>query len=68
MNIIEIRNKIDQNNKIIENILTPNTFVLNNTVSSLLEENSQLQEQCPHHFEEGFCIYCDKAQEDDEND
>lgn len=57
---IDIKNKIDENNKIIESLLTPNVFTLNNTVSQLLKENKQLQEQCQHEFRDGYCIYCYK--------
>ena len=62
MNTIEIRNKINENNKMIEQILSPSTFILNNSVAALLEENRQLQEICPHLFEDGYCIYCDKEE------
>lgn len=57
---MEIKEKIDTNNKIIEQILTPNQFSLNNTIASLLIENDSLQQQCPHEFVEGYCIYCYK--------
>ena len=48
----EIRNKIDTNNKIIESLLTPNIFTLNNTIADLLAENDELQAQCTHEFDE----------------
>lgn len=63
MNQLEIRKRIDENNKIIDAVLTPNQFVLNNTVAKLLRENQSLQLQCTHVFENGYCIYCDKEQE-----
>lgn len=56
----EIRQKIIENNKIIEQSLSP-TFVLNRTAQKALEENQRLQKICPHEYDElGFCIYCDK--------
>lgn len=58
MNQNEIKEKIDYNNQLIEDILTPNFFTLNNTVAKLLKENEQLQKQCKHEFEDGYCIYC----------
>lgn len=64
----DIRKKIDENNKVIESLLSPNQFILNNTISKLLKENRLLQEECGrhgHHYEEGYCIYCD-MEEDDE--
>lgn len=62
MNQIEIRNKINENNKIIMNLFTPNQFILNNTVSKLLQENEKLQKLCHHEYEDGFCIYCDEVE------
>ena len=60
-----IKQRIDANNALIEKNLSVNIFTLNNTVSELLEDNRQLQEKCPHKFDEdGFCIYCYKMKED----
>ena len=59
---IDIKNKIDENNKIIESLITPNIFTLNNTVSQLLSENERLQKQCRHEFRDGYCIYCYKEE------
>lgn len=61
---IDIKKKIDENNKIIEALITPNIFTLNNTVSQLLSENEKLQRQCSHKFRNGYCIYCYKEGED----
>lgn len=60
---IEIKEQIDHNNRIIEAVLSPNKFTLNNIVATLLQENSELQRQCEHDFEEGFCVYCYKSEE-----
>lgn len=68
MNNAEIRQRIDLNNKIISQAIQPNFFTLNNTVADLLEENRQLQAQCKHEFENGYCIYCDKMEEGENND
>lgn len=62
MTKFEIKEKIDTNNQIIESILTPNRFTLNNTIAKLLEENDKLQAQCSHEFEDGYCIYCYKEE------
>ena len=56
----EIKKKIDENNKIIQEITSSNLFVLNNTVAKLLAENQELQKQCSHHFTDGYCDYCYK--------
>ena len=60
---LDIKRQIDLNNKLIEDTLKPNQFTLNNTVASLLLEIDSLQKQCPHEFEDGYCIYCYKAEE-----
>ena len=58
MTNLEIKEKIDANNKVIETLLNPNTFTLNNTIKELLKENDELQAQCQHSFVEGYCEYC----------
>lgn len=58
MTNLEIKEKIDQNNKIIETLFSPNIFTLNNAVSELLKENDELQKQCTHNFVDGYCEYC----------
>lgn len=60
MTKLEIRKKIDANNKMIEEAMTPNMFTLNNIVSTLLEDNRKLQDMCQHEVDEnGYCIWCD---------
>ena len=60
---IEIKTKIDNNNKEIERLLTPNIFTLNNTVANLLKENEELQAICKHEYDDkGFCKYCYKME------
>lgn len=58
MTNLEIKQKIDENNSIIEQLVTTNKFTLNNTVAKLLEENKKLQAQCQHNFINGYCEYC----------
>ena len=58
MTNLEIKEKIDANNKLIETILNPTAFTLNNTVKNLLKENDDLQAQCTHNFVDGYCEYC----------
>lgn len=58
MTNLEIKNKIDINNKVIQSLLTPSEFTLNNTVRDLLAENELLQKQCTHSFIDGYCEYC----------
>ncbi len=63
MNTVQIKNSIDENNRIIRELMQSNAFTLNNCVAALLEENKQLQKQCPHEYENGYCIYCYKGEE-----
>jgi hypothetical protein len=58
MTNLERKEKIDLNNKMIENLLTPSQFTLNNTIRELLEENAKLQKECTHNFVDGYCEYC----------
>ena len=59
---LDIKHRIDLNNKLIEEALKPNQFTLNNTIAGLLLEIDSLQKQCPHEFEDGYCIYCYKME------
>lgn len=63
MGNLTIKEQIDRNNALIEKIMTPNVFTLNNTVADLLQENAELQKQCTHEFEDGYCVYCYKEEE-----
>lgn len=58
MTNLEIKEKIDANNKLIETLLNPSMFTLNNTIKDLLAENAALQAQCTHNFVDGYCEYC----------
>lgn len=58
MTNLEIKEKIDANNKLIETLLNPTAFTLNNTIKDLLKENDELQAQCAHNFVDGYCEYC----------
>lgn len=63
MRQLEIKKQIEENSKIIESLMSPNVFTLNNTIAELLTENKKLQEECEHTFEKGFCVYCYKGEE-----
>lgn len=63
MNNLEIHELIEKNNRLIEELVSPNIFTLNNTVKELLKENEKLQAQCTHQFEGGYCIFCYKEEE-----
>lgn len=63
MGNLTIKEQIDRNNALIEKIMTPNVFTLNNTIADLLQENAELQKKCTHEFEDGYCVYCYKEEE-----
>jgi hypothetical protein len=63
MTNLEIQERIDKNNVLIEEMSTPGQFVLNSAVSELLRENAELQKQCKHNFVNGYCRYCYKEEE-----
>lgn len=58
----EIKEKIDLNNKAIEQFFGAETFVLDCSIAELLKENDVLSAKCPHEFKNGHCIYCYKEE------
>ena len=58
MTQLQIKEEIDKNNKLIETLINPSQFTLNNAVRDLLARNAELQHQCEHSFVDGFCEYC----------
>lgn len=54
----EIHEKIEANNDIIQSIMSPNIYTLNNTIAALIKENRELQKQCTHEFIDGYCCFC----------
>lgn len=58
MTQLQIKEQIDKNNAMIEMLINPSQFTLNNAVRDLLAQNAELQSQCKHNFVDGFCEYC----------
>lgn len=58
----KVRQKIDANNKKIEELFSAGQFTLNNEVQDLLNANQKLQNQCKHKYINGICKYCDKEE------
>ena len=54
----EIHEKIEANNDIIQSIMSPNIYTLNNTIAALIKENRELQKQCTHEFIDGYWRFC----------
>jgi hypothetical protein len=63
MNTVEIRQKVNQINRELDKAITQ--FVLNNdSIAELQSELNLIQSECPHEFINGYCIHCDKAEEE----
>lgn len=61
MNGLEIRNRIDENNKKIHAAL--NKFVLTDEINQLMKDNEEMRIICKHDFVNGWCKYCDMPEE-----
>lgn len=48
MTQIEIKEKIDANNRRIEENFNPSVFELNSEIAELLQENTELRKHCLH--------------------
>ena len=58
MNGAEIFSLVSKKKQQIEDLLDPTMFVLNKEIANLQEEINELQNQCPHEYETGVCVYC----------
>lgn len=59
MDQFEIHARVVEKNRQIKELLTPDSFVLNEAVRDLLDEIRSLQSMCKHEFDEqDHCIYC----------
>ena len=57
MNGLDIRKRIDANNRKIQRAL--NKFTLTDEINQLMQENADLRAQCPHEFAGTVCRFCD---------
>jgi hypothetical protein len=64
----QIKLEIEQRNHQIRELLMPHFYTLNNGVDVILGEIRSLQAQCPHEWEDGFCIYCNLVKPTMEDD
>lgn len=62
LNPNEIKKQIDLYNKQIEDCFYPNQFTLNGEIKKINEAIKNLQNQCPHEYENGYCKYCYKSE------
>lgn len=62
MNTIEIRKKVNQINRDLDKAITQ--FVLNrDSITELQSDLELIQSECPHEFINGYCVHCDKMEE-----
>lgn len=54
----QIKELIDAKEEKIEELLDPSAFTLSPQIQQLTKEIKQLQNQCTHSFEVGYCKYC----------
>lgn len=54
----EIRDKILKLESRMEEVTDYTTFTLNPEIGKLKKQIKNLQKQCPHEYNNGFCIYC----------
>lgn len=62
LDLFALKARIDEYNKKIEELLSPNQFILNNMIVELTTKISELQNKCPHDFEDGYCKWCYKSE------
>ena len=62
MTLIERLKKIQESQKLIEELLDPASFVLNKQIEELQQQIKLLQDDCPHEFIDGVCKYCQKEE------
>lgn len=62
---IEIKQKIDENEALLTEFFSSDTFILDGAVTDLMEENDALRAICPHEFDNnGVCLYCRTPREE----
>jgi len=58
----EIKERINEINREIEQVFTAGIFTLNNQIQELKKERRELQDQCSHEFDNGVCKFCGKSE------
>ena len=54
----EIKRQIDELNLEMEQMIEPDTFILNPKIVVLMDKINKLQRQCKHNFKNGTCEFC----------
>jgi guanylate kinase len=58
-----IAQKIQTKYKEIEDSFQPDNFILNSKITELYQEIENIQKECQHEYENGYCKYCQKGEE-----
>lgn len=64
----QIKLRIEEINHQIREMIMPSFYTLNNGVTILMDEIKDLQKNCPHEWEGGFCKYCNLVKPTVEDD
>ena len=64
----QIKLRIEEINHQIREMIMPSFYTLNNGVTILMDEIKDLQKNCPHEWEDGFCKYCNLVKPTVEDD
>ena len=54
----QIKQRIEALEAELNELFTPEFFVLNDKIGILNKEIKSLQHQCPHQYENGRCVWC----------
>ena len=57
-----IAQKIKAKYKEIEDNFQPDSFVLNPKTAQLYQEIEDIRRECKHEYENGYCKYCEKGE------
>ena len=61
----EIKQRVDELMAEVKAAIAVNTFVLNPDIEEKMKEIKELQSTCTHEFDNGYCLYCYKADEEE---
>lgn len=54
----EIKKQIDDLYLELEDLVIPDSFILNPKIAIITQKITKLQEQCKHNFVDGICEFC----------
>lgn len=63
---LQIYNRVKSIEDEIASIADPSTFVYNPKIGQLIMQLTEVQNECEHVFDDGFCIICGRPEDDDQ--